>query len=96
MVSVLIDFGFGYLGLQEEDFLKENFVTQLGYPILRIDILNAISGIEFDEAYQNKAETDIDDLKVNFINIKEFVQNKIATGRTKDIGDTESLNSNHI
>lgn len=96
MVSVLNDFGFGSLGLQEQDFLKENYVTQLGYPPLRIDILNTISGVEFDEAYRNKVETDIDDLRVNFINIKEFVQNKIATGRAKDIGDIESLNSNNI
>ena len=96
MVSVLIDFGFGSLGLQEKDFLKENYVTQLGYPPLRIDILNSISGVEFNEAYLNKVETDIDDLKVNFINIKEFVKNKISTGRAKDIGDIESLNSKDV
>ena len=81
MVSVLNDFGFGSLGLKEQDFLKENYVTQLGYPPLRIDILNSISGVEFNEAYLNKIVSDIDDLVVNFINIKEFIQNKIATGR---------------
>src|ERR1700733_2437906 len=54
MVEVLMDFGFGSLGLTESDFLKENYVTQLGYPPLRIDILNSISGVEFDEAYSNK------------------------------------------
>ena len=95
MVSVLNDFGFGSLGLKEQDFLKENYVTQLGYPPLRIDILNSISGVEFNEAYLNKIVSDIDDLVVNFINIKEFIQNKIATGRAKDIGDIESLNSNN-
>ena len=40
MVKVLKDFGFGSLGLTKEDFIKENNVTQLGYPPLRIDILN--------------------------------------------------------
>ncbi|MDB5016284.1 MAG: hypothetical protein JWQ84_1116, partial [Mucilaginibacter sp.] len=37
MVSVFHDFGFDSLGLTKEDFLKENYVTQIGYPPLRID-----------------------------------------------------------
>lgn len=91
MVSVLNDFGFGSLGLREEDFLKENYVTQLGYPPLRIDILNSISGVEFDEASNNKIVGEIDDLRVNFINVAEFIKNKEASGRKKDLGDIESL-----
>jgi hypothetical protein len=91
MVKVLIDFGFGSLGLTESDFLKENYVTQLGYPPLRIDILNSISGVEFDEAYPNKVVGEIDGLTVNFINIPDFIKNKRASGRNKDLGDIESL-----
>jgi hypothetical protein len=91
MVAVLKDFGFGSLGLSEHDFLKENYVTQLGYPPLRIDILNAISGVEFDDAYANKVEGEIDDLAVKFINVTEFIKNKEASGRKKDLGDIASL-----
>ncbi|EOR96765.1 hypothetical protein ADIARSV_0028 [Arcticibacter svalbardensis MN12-7] len=91
MITVLNDFGFGSLGLSEKDFLKDNYVTQLGYPPLRIDILNAISGVEFDEAYQNKVDGEVDDLKVNFINVSEFIKKKEATGRKKDLGDIASL-----
>lgn len=91
MIAVLNDFGFGSLGLTEQDFLKENYVTQLGYPPLRIDILNTISGVEFDEAYVNKVEGEVDDLKVNFINVTEFIKNKEASGRKKDLGDIASL-----
>lgn len=91
MVAVLNDFGFGSLGLKEDDFLKDNYVTQLGYPPLRIDILNAISGVEFDQAYKNKVEGEIGDLKINFINVDEFIKNKEATGRKKDLGDIASL-----
>jgi len=91
MIIVLNGFGFGSLGLTEQDFLKDNYVTQLGYPPLRIDILNAISGVEFDEAYINKVEGDVDGLKINFINVEEFIKNKEATGRQKDLGDIASL-----
>ena len=91
LVDVLNEFGFGSLGLAKSDFLKENYVTQLGYPPLRIDILNTISGVEFDEAYANKVTGDVDGLTVKFINIPEFIRNKEASGRQKDLSDIESL-----
>jgi hypothetical protein len=94
MVKVIDDFGFSSLGLSEKDFLKENYVTQLGYPPLRIDILNTISGVEFDEAYANKVIGETDSLNVNFINVDEFIKNKEASGRNKDLGDIESLKKN--
>src|SRR5476651_2315420 len=68
MVLVLKGFGFESLGLQKDDFLKENYVTQLGYPPLRIDILNSISGVDFDDAYKGKILGENDDLYVSFIN----------------------------
>jgi hypothetical protein len=94
MINVLRDFGFSSLGLTESDFLKESYVTQLGYPPLRIDILNAISGVEFDGAYQNKIKGEVDGLIVNFINVNDFIKNKEATGREKDLGDIASLKNN--
>lgn len=91
MIAVLSDFGFGSLGITVQDFLKDNYVTQLGYPPLRIDILNAISGVGFDEAYNNRVDGQVDNLKICFINVTEFIKNKEATGRKKDLGDIESL-----
>lgn len=92
MVIVLKDFGFDSLGLEKEDFLKENYVTQLGYPPLRIDILNSISGVDFDDAYKGKIIGQYEDLDISFINISDFIANKLATGRAKDLGDIDALN----
>jgi hypothetical protein len=91
LVNVLNDFGFASLGLKETDLLKDNYVTQLGYPPLRIDILNSISGVEFDDAYKNKIEGEVDGLDVKFINVTEFIKNKEASGRQKDLSDIASL-----
>ena len=91
MVCVLKDFGFDSLGVQKEDFLKENYVTQLGYPPLRIDILNSISGVDFDDAYKDKVIGEHEDLLISFINLTDFIANKIATGRAKDLGDIDAL-----
>ena len=91
MLKVIEAFGFASLGLEKEDFLNDNYVTQLGYPPLRIDILNAISGVQFKEAYGNKICADIDGLQINFINVDDFIENKKASGRKKDLGDIEAL-----
>lgn len=91
MLKVIKDFGFASLGLKKEDFLNDNYVTQLGYPPLRIDILNAISGVEFEEAYIKRINTDFDGLTINFINIDDFITNKEASGRKKDLGDIAAL-----
>lgn len=91
MLNVISDFGFASLGLTKEDFLNDNYVTQLGYPPLRIDILNAISGVVFEEAYNNRIKTDFDGLPINFIHIDDFIANKEASGRNKDLGDIAAL-----
>ena len=91
MLTVLADFGFKSLGLDHEDFLRENYVTQLGYPPLRIDILNSISGIFFDEAFANAIHTSVDSLEIIYIGLDELIQNKKASGRKQDIVDVESL-----
>ncbi|WP_295791015.1 hypothetical protein [Mucilaginibacter sp.] len=93
MVNVLKDFGFESLRLTKEDFLKENYVTQLGHPPLRIDILNAISGVNFEEAYAGRIIGHEEDLTISFINIHDFIANKMATGRAKDWGDIDLLNN---
>ena len=93
LLKVLHDFGFGSLGLGQADFLKDNFITQLGYPPLRIDLLNSISGVEFNRAYKRKISVQMENIIVPFISIQDFILNKQATGRPKDIADIDSLNS---
>lgn len=91
VVDVINDFGFGSLGITIKDFIKENYVTQLGYPPLRIDILNSISGVSFDEAYKNKIQGEFDGMLICFISVQDFIENKRASGRHKDLGDIELL-----
>lgn len=91
MMGVLKDFGFSSLNLSKSDFLKENYVTQLGYPPLRIDLLNSIPGVHFDEALESSLNTSIDDLTICYIGLDELIKNKVSTGRKQDIADVESL-----
>jgi hypothetical protein len=47
ILKALDEFGFGSVGLKEEDLKNPNKVVQLGYPPVRIDIITSISGISW-------------------------------------------------
>jgi predicted nucleotidyltransferase len=91
MLLVINAFGFSSLGFKKEDFLKENLINQIGYPPLRIDILTNIDGIDFKEAYTQKQVIEIEDLKANYIGLRDLIQNKKTSGREKDIIDVKTL-----
>ena len=54
MVQVINEFGFASLKLTKEDFLKRDFITQLGHDPVRIDILNDLDNVPFEQAWLNK------------------------------------------
>jgi predicted nucleotidyltransferase len=91
MVDVINDFGLGSLKLAKEDFLKKNFITQLGYEPLRIDILNEVDGVSFSVAWQNKREVVYEGLKINFIGYNELLVLKQLAGRSQDLTDIKKL-----
>jgi predicted nucleotidyltransferase len=91
MLKVVGDFGLKSLGLTKGDFTREGFITQIGYPPLRIDILNSIDGVRFSQAYENRQTVDLEGLKAPFIGKAEFIMNKKAAGRAQDLADIKSI-----
>src|SRR6185437_350223 len=91
MIDVVDDFGMSSLGLEKTDFLQKGGITQIGYRPLRIDILNEIDGVDFEEAYMNKLIIDIDGLPVNYIGLDDLIKNKQVSGRKQDISDVNAL-----
>ncbi len=91
MLRVIETFGFGSTGIVREDFLKENFVIQLGVEPNRIDLLTGISGVDFTEAWAERVTGALGELEVNFISRDLLIQNKQASNRDKDLGDIRLL-----
>ena len=91
IISALDDFGFGAIGLTPEDFMSSDKVVQLGYSPIRIDIMTSISGVDWEEASKGAVEGDYGSVPVKFIGRREFVLNKRASGRKKDLADLEAL-----
>ncbi len=51
MVAVLKEFGFHLPDLAPALFLDKRNMTRMGVPPVRIEILNTISGVNFEECY---------------------------------------------
>lgn len=91
MENVLNQFGLSSLGYRTSYFLDKNSVIQLGVPPVRIDIMMDISGVEFNDAYKNRAITENAGMVINYISKEDFIKNKKASGRLKDLADIESI-----
>ncbi|HTS50929.1 MAG TPA: hypothetical protein VMH05_23445 [Bryobacteraceae bacterium] len=89
--AALAQFGFGQLGLSEEDFLSEGHVIQLGVAPNRIDILTSITGCEFEEVWRTRIAAELAGVPVNMIAREEYIKNKRASGRTQDLADLDAL-----
>jgi hypothetical protein len=79
------------VGIQPEDLHTPGKVIQLGFPPNRIDLLTAISGVTFEEAWLAPAEGELGGIATQFIGRTELIRNKESTGRTRDLGDAEEL-----
>ena len=91
MVTVMNEFGMASLGFKSEDFSEPGIINQIGQPPLRIDILNEIDGVTFRNAVKSKQHFKSGKLDIPFIGKEDFIKNKKATGRSKDLEDVKKV-----
>jgi hypothetical protein len=91
VLTALRQFGAALLDLSEADLCAEDTVFQIGVPPSRIDILTGISGVGFDDAWERRMDIAIGTLTVATIGRLDFIKNKRASGRPKDLLDLELL-----
>ncbi len=93
LLKVVDKFGFSEFNLTVADFIKEGNVIQFGYQPVRIDVLNKLDGVEFNECYNRKSSVKIDDIEIDFIGLNDLLKNKRASGRYRDLDDAQNLES---
>lgn len=87
----LTQYGAPLDGLTPRDFM-DGSTFQIGQPPARVDILQRIDGVTFDEAWQNRIEGIIDrEVQVNVISKDDLIRNKLASGREQDVLDAKKL-----
>jgi len=91
IMAALRTFGAPLTGVTSDDFSRPGIVFQMGLPPYRIDVLTALSGLTFGQAWPGRTQTTFGPLTVDVIGRDAFIINKRATGRAKDLGDIEGL-----
>lgn len=87
----LAQFGAPLQGMSEADFV-DGTTFQIGQPPNRIDILQQVDGITFDEAWPNRIEGKIDgEVPAPVISREDLIRNKLASGREQDLLDVKVL-----
>lgn len=89
--AALRRFGAPLFGTTLEDLSTPGMVLQIGVVPVRIDLLTAISGVDFDEAWQRRVEVEIEGLRIPCISRADYIKNKRAAGRPKDLADADEL-----
>jgi hypothetical protein len=74
---------------------KKGEIFQFGVPPNRIDLINEIEKVPFDEAYENRIEDKIshkrNEFVIYYIGLNELIKNKKAINRFKDKEDLKFL-----
>jgi hypothetical protein len=91
VLDALRSYGAPLHDLTETDLSTPGVVFQIGVPPLRIDVLTAIDGVTFEEAWPDRMRTEFAGIPAAVLSRHHTIQNKRAAGRTQDLADIERL-----
>ena len=90
--AALGDFGAPLSDLSVEDFLKPTSVVRIGVPPICVDILQQISGCDFESVWQSSLEYVVDgEVAARYISAEYLIKNKLASGRLQDLADVDAI-----
>ena len=85
-------------GAPVRDFTPDDFrdqpdaIFQFGVEPNRIDILQNIGSLDFEQAWRRRVLKQVDEsLTVPFLSVEDLIENKLETGRLQDLADADRL-----
>jgi hypothetical protein len=92
IVKAFEDFRIPVFDMTEKNFLSDKFdVWMFGVEPVKIELMTAVKGLDFDEAFKKSLIHKEDDLSVRFLHINSLIDAKKAAGRYKDLEDISQL-----
>lgn len=91
LLAAVSAFGFPAGDLRAEDITNPERVLQMGVEPVQIHVMSAISGVDWDDAWKGREVGRCGSRDLPFIGRREFIANKRAAGRLKDLADIEAL-----
>ncbi len=89
--QALIAFGFREEDLSLEVFMIPGNVWTFGVVPVRVDLMNEIDGVTYEDARHNVVRGTFGKAEVTFIGFDDLIKNKKAMPRARDKGDVEEL-----
>ena len=91
VLAALRAFGAPLADLRVEDLETPGVVFQIGVAPNRIDVLTAIDGVSFDDAWPQRIPTAYGGVPISTLGLEDLITNKRAAGRPQDLLDLEKL-----
>jgi hypothetical protein len=91
LAGALKAFGFHALAKEADAFAQPDRMATLGREPLRVDIMTSISGVSFAAAWRGRKRVRLSGRTVGVLGLREFIANKRASARPKDLLDIELL-----
>jgi len=91
VLKALSAFGAPLGDLNQDDLSKAGTIFQIGVPPLRIDVITAIDGVDFADAWPERFKTIFGDVPVVVISRHHLITNKKTAARLQDLADVEQL-----
>jgi hypothetical protein len=92
IVNAFNEFKMPVFDMTEQNFMSEDFdVWMFGVEPVKIELMTAVKGLEFDEAYKKSQIHEEDEMPVRYLHINSLIEAKKAAGRYKDLDDINQL-----
>jgi hypothetical protein len=91
LLKSLEAFGFPIGELGAFDIINPARMLQMGVEPVQIHVMSAIDGVSWDEAWAGRQMGSGGRRELPFIGRREFIKNKKAVGRLKDLADVEAI-----
>lgn len=91
VLRALAEFGAPLHDLTAKDLVEPGLIFQIGVPPIRIDVITAIDGVEFSDAWPDRIQTTFEGENVAVLSMNHLIVNKKAAGRLQDLADVEKL-----
>jgi hypothetical protein len=92
LFQTIIEFGLPVEAIPKDQFFSTQYdVFAFGKPPCAIEIMTAVKGVSFNEAFNLSTLELVDEIPVRVIHLNHLIEAKKAAGRNKDLNDIENL-----
>jgi hypothetical protein len=91
LIGALSDFGLTGEHIKRPLFSEAGSIIRLGVSPVMLELINAVSGLTFDQIWECRVKGLYGDASVFYISREHLLVNKRASGRPRDLLDIEEL-----